>query len=641
MPNKNYDYIKWGAVSTKESIKQRLAENPIFTDYVFEDSNLTTLIDVFSYTFDALSYYINHGASEAIFSDAVLYENINRMVKMLNYNPQGHSSAGTEVIFATVGQDPNTTTGTLLENNDATDIIQIVLPKYTSVNTNKVDENGATVYYSLIDSRFITPDSNGILSNSDADTSSIMINGKWTLYPETFIADGTAFQSFNLNQLNVFEDTTIPYDYISHPYIDVYVKNANDEYVQYTALPEGTLFNTNSTLVSADDNVFQIRLDENYNYVLTFGDGIHGTRLDSNDEVYVVYLNGNGKEGEIPVNLLGPNNNIEQNISGMRDEVYKSIIESTGVDADANESLDLTNLYVNNITTSTTYAGPEDVDSIKQNAPDFFRQGDRLINDIDYKRYTLMQFRNDIYDVYPMNNYEYLATFLNWLRVYGVLSNDIREADYINADPCDFNNIYLWTKYKGYKISSAIVENELYKRKGLTSEPLVTDALAVYMVPSLVNNSYTIDEWDPCVENWIEIEKDPNSIISADRIKQTALAVYRDFFSDDKLKIGATLTLSDLQTQLESIEGVKSIKTIYLSKEDQDNEDFQNKQQFNGLKFASWTVDFVSGADLEFVSGSKTINNFQFIQSLNDDDLQLEKRIKVKYSTVGGQYIEY
>ena len=77
MPNKNYDYIKWGAVSTKETIKQRLAENPIFTDYVFEDSNLTTLIDVFAYTFDALSYYINHGASEAIFSDAVLYENIN------------------------------------------------------------------------------------------------------------------------------------------------------------------------------------------------------------------------------------------------------------------------------------------------------------------------------------------------------------------------------------------------------------------------------------------------------------------------------------------------------------------------------------------------------------------------------------
>lgn len=96
-----------------------------------------------------------------------------------------------------------------------------------------------------------------------------------------------------------------------------------------------------------------------------------------------------------------------------------------------------------------------------------------------------------------------------------------------------------------------------------------------------------------------------------------------------------------MQTLLESIEGVKKVSTAYLSKDDQDAGNTQNIQKYNGLKFATWTVDFISGADLEFVSGSKNINKFQFIESLNEDDLKLEKRIKVKYSTIGGQYIEY
>ena len=93
----NTDFLKYDARTIKDSIVERLARDSNFTDQLFEGSNLTTLIDIFSYSFEVLQYYVNHGSSEAIFSDAQLYENMNRLVKMLGYSPQGYSSPETEI----------------------------------------------------------------------------------------------------------------------------------------------------------------------------------------------------------------------------------------------------------------------------------------------------------------------------------------------------------------------------------------------------------------------------------------------------------------------------------------------------------------------------------------------------------------
>jgi hypothetical protein len=634
MPNKNYDYLKWDAVGTKEAIKQKLAENPIFTDYIFEDSNLTTLIDVFAHTFDVLTYYLNHGASEAIFSDANLYENINRMAKILNYNPSGHSSPKLEAIFATVGQ---------LAGDDGTfaDNSQKILPKYTYVNTNKIDVQGRNIYYSLVNSRFLNPDSSGILSDTNSDATSTFVNGRWTLYPDTYASDGSAFQSFALTSLNV-GGTSDEVDYVSHPYIDVYVKNKNNVFLKYTPLSSGTLFNVNSTLVNPNDRVYELRLDENLNYTITFGDGIHGTRLSGTDEVYVVYLKGNGSESELPVDFFDVTNTLDYGIAGMDDNLFNDIVDGTGVDHDnLMTASELSKLYIKNTSASTSYASYESAEEIRSSAPAFFRQGDRLINAQDYKTYVKSTFRNDVYDVGVMNNYEYLATFLNWLRENNSLSADVREANYLYADTCDFNNIYLWIKYKGKAINPNLIESELYRRKAMTTEPIIVEALPHIIAPAIVNNGYSIEDWDPCVENWIELEKDPNSVISADRIKQRGIDVFEKFFSSDALNIGEAIDISTLQTQLESIDGVKSVKTVFLSKEDSDNGDCHKRQVYLGLKMFSWTKQYINGVDIDSFSGVKPINSFQYPQILDTDALQLNKRIKVSFSTIGGQLIEY
>jgi hypothetical protein len=86
--NKN-SYVSFDGTSISDLIVNRLNQNEIFTDQNYQGSNLSSLLDVISYTFSTLLYYLNKTSSETMFSEAQIYENMNRIVKLLNYNPKG------------------------------------------------------------------------------------------------------------------------------------------------------------------------------------------------------------------------------------------------------------------------------------------------------------------------------------------------------------------------------------------------------------------------------------------------------------------------------------------------------------------------------------------------------------------------
>ena len=85
----NNSYIGFDGTSINDLIISRLNDNQIFTDQNYQGSNLSSLLDVISYTFSTLLYYLNKTSSETMFSEAQIYENMNRIVKLLNYNPKG------------------------------------------------------------------------------------------------------------------------------------------------------------------------------------------------------------------------------------------------------------------------------------------------------------------------------------------------------------------------------------------------------------------------------------------------------------------------------------------------------------------------------------------------------------------------
>lgn len=54
--------------------------------------------------------------------------------------------------------------------------------------------------------------------------------------------------------------------------------------------------------------MFSLRLNENKTYEIKFGNGTTGKRLDKGDQLYIFYLETNGKDGEIDVGSVNFDN---------------------------------------------------------------------------------------------------------------------------------------------------------------------------------------------------------------------------------------------------------------------------------------------------------------------------------------------
>jgi hypothetical protein len=569
--------------------------------------------------FEVLQYYINHGSSEAMFSDAQLYENMNRIVKMLGYSPQGYSAPDTEASLSAVA-------GGIFESSSETKL----LPKYTSVDVGIVDAYGRDVVYSFIQNLTIEDE-----YAAEDETTVTMVNGKWTAYERTFLSNGQPLESFTLDLLGTSDDDTPTF--VSHPYVDVYIKrviDAVDEYIPFSAVSTGTLFGTESLLFGPNDRVFELRLNENKQYEIRFGDGIHGQKLQPNDEIYVVYLKGNGADGQIGAEILNSTSPKTIGIAGYDIDTMLSMLNLLA--SEILSTSELSNLIVTNVSTSSTASDIEDVDSIRENAPNFFRMGGRLVTERDYEDFVSSTFRSTVYDVNVMNNWEYMATFQKWLYDLGLLTTEIREQDYIYADSCDFNNVYLWIKFKGqYAGNIDNIERNLLPRKVLTAEPIIQSSLDTTFVPAHTDNNYDIDNWDPDVENWIEILKDKNTLVPVEKIRETVIRTIVSYFDKSRLYIGQSVDLNVLQTKISEIEGVKKISTVYKAGGLESN---NTPQYFDGLRFAYWTKALVDGADLTISNGNIGLQQFQF-PSLKEDDFS--QRVQVVFESFGQPSVEY
>ena len=670
MPKINEDYIRWDSESLKRLIVQKLSEDPNFTDHIFQDSNLTTLIDVFSFMYDTLTYYLNHGASEAMFSDSEIYENMNRIVKMLGYNPDGFTSSVIDSLFVTRTEFINN-----LENSAWNGVQQKILPKYTSIDTGLSDALGRQIFYSLINVRFLEPE-DGVFSPLSEDRTK-MVNGRWKLYERTFTSEGLPFETFELDSINLStDDPNIDTNFISHPYIDVFIRRNNsvtgvENYIPFKGISEGTIFSDSESIFTSKDDVFELRINERQRYSLTFGDDIHGSRLKDGDELYIIYLEGNGEDAEINADTLNESNGqMTLSVAGLDSDIYLQIIGVNSDDIPTQDQLD--ELYVRNVSESTQFNVVETVAEIRQNAPNWFRMGQRLITKQDFNQFVFKEFKEDIFDVRTMNNWEYLNEFLGWLESIrdcesesGTrLKPDIRERDYIYADSCDFNNIYIWTKFKGEAIDSRLIEQEMINRKCLTAEPIILKSLDTHFIPCLsgafgpqdINGNYpcivgengydyrfvdssdpTRNGWDPDVENFIEIVKDNTSVVTPEKVKSDVINSIRDFFKPKNNTIGGIVDLRELHNNLLNIEGVSVVKTVF----EKTVNDAKTRFDFNGLSFAAWTQELAGGEDKFVFNGNIDLKNFQFPRLAVDDNLQIEKRVKVVFESFGSPSVEY
>jgi hypothetical protein len=263
-------YVAFDAISLRNLIIERLNDKNVFTDQNYIGSNLSSIIDIISYAFNTLMFYLNRTSTESMFTEAQLYENINRIVKLLDYKPVGYQ------------------TSTLSFQISADSTLQnfgnfFTIPRYSFITVGNVPFSfNEDVSFS------IRSGSVGLVELPNISNTELLYQGIFRESP-VFVSTGGLNETFVINAPDTSTD---------HFNIHVYVyENKRQTWLQYKEV-------SNLYAEQPYATVYEKRLNSDKMYEITFGDGIAGRKLESGDKVVVYYLQSSGLQGVIGPNVL-------------------------------------------------------------------------------------------------------------------------------------------------------------------------------------------------------------------------------------------------------------------------------------------------------------------------------------------------
>jgi hypothetical protein len=271
--------------SIKNSLKSFLQQQDTLSDYNFDGSALSVLLDVLAYNTQYNAYYLNMVANEMFMDSAIQRGSVVSHAKLLNYTPRS-AVAPKATINLTV--------------NQVTDA-SLTLPKFTTFISEPVDDVNYT---------FVTTDSTTV--NVTANTAS---------FQNIQIAQGVpASYSFTYssasNPQQIFE---IPDENIDTSTLTVSVQNSSSN----TALETYTLASDYISLTSLS-KVFFLQEGLNGKYEIYFGDNVIGKSLVNNNIVNISYITTEG------TSAFGANSfTLTQTISGFANVVTQSVLSAS------------------------------------------------------------------------------------------------------------------------------------------------------------------------------------------------------------------------------------------------------------------------------------------------------------------------
>jgi hypothetical protein len=529
-------YTTFDAENLKSLIIQRLKEDGNFTDQVYEGSNMSAFIDVIAYSYHVLIYYLNRTSSESIFTESTIYENINRIVKLLNYSPVGYQTSTLSFdAFATDSLAPGSYT----------------IPRYTFVKSNDTT-------YSI--SRDISFTKNTQLNEP------LPIIGKQHLLHQGEWIEGrpmTAFgEEFEVHQIL---PTSSESD-IDHFNVDVYIYDAAAEkYYEYREVP--SVYTAGPT-----DRVFEKRLNETKTYEIKFGNDVTGAQLNPGDIIQVYYLQSSGKDGKVGANFLD-----DLSLAMYSSPIFTTIREDTQPENIKYVNFDdLQSLYFTNERPSEDPKDAEGVDDIKSKAPLYFTSRDRLVTTNDYKVYVQRHFGNVVKDTVIVHNTDFVDGHLKYLSEdVGVSYPNLESRVMLNhlpyASTTTYNNIYIYavpstdeimsttsaTRFLSEAQKSAILTS-IEGNKMISHEPIVMDPVYVLTgpcvtVPGELKTPALVDNTK------IRVIKTGRSTRDTDALKQEVSQAIYSYFTGSSL--GQLINIRELVDNILNIQGVDEIYT--------------------------------------------------------------------------------
>lgn len=242
----------------KTSIKDYLRANSTFTDFDFEGSNFSVLLDTLAYNTYITAFNSNMVVNESFLDSATLRENVVSLARNIGYVPRSRTSSKAIISFSgTVSLELSTPTITLNAG---------LVCVGTADNTS---------YTFSVPDNITRPVVDGIVKFDNIE----IYQG--TFLTKQFVVDGSLDQRFLLDNPNIDTST-----------ISVYVKGINDSGLGLEYSLVENILNINST-----SEIYLIQEVQDEKYELLFGDGRFGKKLENNAVVTVHYIVTNGSEG--------------------------------------------------------------------------------------------------------------------------------------------------------------------------------------------------------------------------------------------------------------------------------------------------------------------------------------------------------
>ena len=172
----------------KQQIKDYLRANTNFTDFDFEGSNFSVLIDTLAYNTYISAFNSNLVVNESFLDSATLRENVVSLARNIGYVPRSKTAARASIKFqvATTTSSPTLTLQpgvVCIGTEDHTDFVFSISESITTTVNNGLAQFGTTeepikvLEGTFLTSRFVVDGSltqRFILDNANIDTSSIV-----------------------------------------------------------------------------------------------------------------------------------------------------------------------------------------------------------------------------------------------------------------------------------------------------------------------------------------------------------------------------------------------------------------------------------------------------------------------------------
>ena len=324
MPFTKFSNLDFDQIKT--SIKDYLRANSKFTDFDFEGSNMSIIIDMLAYNTYITAFNSNMVVNESFLDSATLRENVTSLARNIGYVPRSRTAA-----TATVSFNANTSTDTPLMTLKAG-----IVCVGTLSNTSVV---------------FSTPEDIPVPVLSNTGTFSNIDIKQGTLLTKTFVVNGSLDQRFILDNAGIDTST-----------IRVYVKGVGD-----AGLGEQYSLVENILNVTSTSEIYLLQEVQDERYELLFGDGFIGKKLENDAVITVNYIITDGIDG----NGMGNGNSFS----------YSGQILNAG---GATVQLDSTPL-ITTIQSSQNGAEIESINSIKYYAPRIYASQYRAVTPRDYE----------------------------------------------------------------------------------------------------------------------------------------------------------------------------------------------------------------------------------------------------------------